>query len=90
MTFHQQITRLDRHLRLRIAAVEATARAFNERGVVEWAQRAVADAQALGRLRDRDIANLDRLERTFDDDFYRGQPSECYRGAIGTSAWHYA
>lgn len=69
----QQITRLDQRTRQRIADVAATAREFGEQGIVAWAQRAVADAQALGRLRDRDIAALERLEDTFDHDFYRKQ-----------------
>jgi len=64
--------RLDRKLRNRLSAVARKADAFGEQGIVAWAQRAAEDAQMLGRLRDRDVAALERLEDTFNGEFYSG------------------
>lgn len=74
----QNLSRLDRRIRERIERIADVAERFGENGIVDWALRATADAQALGRLRDRDIANLERIERTFDSDFYndRGNARE--------------
>lgn len=67
----QRLNAFDQRTRERLARVAATATLFGERGIVDWVERAAADAQHLGRLRDRDIANLERLEDTFNGDFYR-------------------
>jgi hypothetical protein len=70
-----EMTRYDRFdtaLRARIERVARVAERFGEYGIVEWSRRAVHDAVALGRARDRDIATLTRLEGTFADDFYSG------------------
>jgi hypothetical protein len=64
--------RFDTALRARIERVARVAERFDERGIVEWSRRAVNDALALGRARDRDIATLTRLEGTFADEFYNG------------------
>lgn len=64
--------RFDTALRARIERVARVAERFGERGIVDWSRRAVNDAVALGRARDRDIATLTRLEGTFNDDFYNG------------------
>lgn len=67
--------RFDKALRERIERVARVAERFGESGVVEWSRRAVHDAVALGRARDRDIATLTRLEGTFADDYYSGGQS---------------
>lgn len=67
----QMLDRIDRKLRNRIEKVALTAEKCGERGIVEWAVRAANDAVALGKLRDKDAATLDRLEDTFANDFYR-------------------
>jgi hypothetical protein len=64
--------RFDTALRARIERVARVAERFGERGIVEWSRRAVNDAMALGRARDRDIATLTRLEGTFSDEYYSG------------------
>lgn len=69
-----RIDRFDERTRARIERIRATAERFGERGIVDWATRAVNDAMALGRARDRDIANLTRLEKDFSSDFYNGGP----------------
>lgn len=56
----------------RIGDVIARALLNNETGVVEWAERAIADARSLDRLRDRDMKTLTRLEGIFSRDFYKG------------------
>lgn len=55
----------------RIGDVLAAALLNNEQGVVEWAERAIADANTLNRVRDRDINTLNRLEGIFSRDFYK-------------------
>lgn len=65
-------TSLEPTLIQRLYSVYDTAVRACERGVVEWVERAVDDACALGRLRDRDQSTLDRLERDFDREYYRG------------------
>lgn len=67
-----RIERFDFATRDRIERVRATAERFGENGIVNWAIRAVNDAMALGRARDRDIATLTRLEKDFSSDFYNG------------------
>jgi hypothetical protein len=64
--------RFDSALRARIERVARVAERFGENGIVDWSRRAVNDAVALGRARDRDIATLTRLEGTFNDDYYNG------------------
>lgn len=66
----RQINQLDLNVRRRVERVASTALAFGDRGIVEWAGRAVADALALGKLRDRDVATLQRLEDTYGHDYY--------------------
>lgn len=68
----EKLNRIDRKLRERLENVADKAVQFNDRGVFEWALRASNDALFLGRLRDRDVANLRRLEDTYNDDFYNG------------------
>lgn len=67
----QMLDRIDRRLRNRLEKVANTARECGESGIVDWAVRAANDAIVLGKLRDRDVATLDRLEDTFSHDFYR-------------------
>jgi hypothetical protein len=67
----QMLDKIDRKLRARIEDVALTAERCGERGIVDWAIRAANDAVALGKLRDKDKATLERLEGTFDGDFYR-------------------
>lgn len=43
-----------------------------DQGVIDWVNRALEDAKLLGRLRDKDIQTLERLERTYGSDFYNG------------------
>lgn len=66
----QMLDRVDKALRKRIERVAVKAAHAGDSGVVEWAVRATDDALALGRLRDRDRATLDRLEDTYGNDFY--------------------
>lgn len=65
------LNKLDAQLRQRIEVVYAIAERAGEQGVVSWAERAAHDANVLGRLRDRDLSTLVRLEDTFSDEFYR-------------------
>ena len=62
---------LDRATIDRINRVYEVANRFGERGVMSWAERAAADAAALNKLRERDERTLNRLEDTFNHDFYR-------------------
>jgi hypothetical protein len=71
----QNLNKIDRNLRERLEKVADKAVQYNDRGVFDWAQRAVNDALFLGRMRDRDVANLQRLEDTYNDDFYNGNAS---------------
>lgn len=71
----QNLNKIDRNLRERLENVADKAIQYNDRGVFDWAQRAVNDALFLGRMRDRDVANLQRLEDTYNDDFYNGNAS---------------
>lgn len=64
------LTRLDSDTVQRIGDVLVTAMEYNDVGVVDWASRAVHDARLIGRLRDRDIETLDRLERTYSGRYY--------------------
>ena len=66
----QMLDRVDKALRNRIERVAVRAANAGDNGVVEWAVRATDDALALGRLRDRDLATLDRLEDTYGHEFY--------------------
>jgi hypothetical protein len=66
------LNKIDQKLRKRLEFVAVKAVEFGDRGVVEWANRAAQDALFLGRMRDRDVANLQRLEATYNDDFYSG------------------
>ena len=54
----------------RLLAVLNKAARCHDVGVVEWVDRAFHDAKALGRLRDRDVEQLARLERTYNDEYY--------------------
>lgn len=67
----EMLNKIDRKLRERLEAVASKAVEFNDQGVFDWALRASSDALALGRMRDRDLANLTRLEETYNHDFYR-------------------
>lgn len=65
------MTRLNDNIIERIGDVVGAALLSNDIGVVEWAERATADAKMLGRLRDRDMNTLNRLEGIFSRDFYK-------------------
>lgn len=54
----------------RLIAVLNSAAKVNDSGVVAWVDRTFADAKMLGRLRDKDVKDLERLERTYSNDFY--------------------
>jgi hypothetical protein len=69
----QKLENIDRNLRERIAKVALVAQKCNECGIVDWAVRAANDAVMLGRVRDKDLQTLTRLEDTFADDFYRNR-----------------
>lgn len=62
----------DRNLRERVERVARTALVHNDNGIVDWAKRAVADALALGKLRDKDNETLRRLEDTYSHEYYNG------------------
>jgi hypothetical protein len=67
----QMLDKVDRKLRERLEKVTLKAAEFGDNGVVQWAARAAEDAQALGRVRDRDVKALERLEGTYNGEFYR-------------------
>lgn len=67
----QMLNRIDQALRMRVERIVDVAAQHNDNGIVAWAERAAHDALALGRLRDRDVATLERLEDTYNHDFYR-------------------
>jgi hypothetical protein len=62
--------------------VLTTALLHNEQGIIEWATRAVADAGRLNRLRDRDVATLQRLERHFNGSQFYSSYAPRSAGAI--------
>lgn len=68
----ENLNKIDRNLRKRLENVADKAVRFNDRGVFDWALRAANNAVELGRMRDRDVANLQRLENTYNDNFYNG------------------
>lgn len=75
----QMLDRIDRNTRKRVEAIAQKAATFGDNGVVEWAARAAHDAVMLGRLRDKDVEALERLEGTYSHDYYsrnseRGNP----------------
>lgn len=72
MVMFQALDRIDRNLRVRLEKVAMQAFRFGDDGIVDWAKRATNDALALGHLREKDVANLERLEDTYNHDFYRG------------------
>ena len=67
----QMLDKIDAHLRERIETVASTARVCGEHGIFDWAVRAADDALMLGKVRDKDLQTLERLEDTFNHDFYR-------------------
>lgn len=67
--FHN-LDNLDRRLRTRVEKIATIARKHNDSGIVAWAVRAADDALALGRIRDKDIATLERLEDTYGHEYY--------------------
>lgn len=67
----QMLDKIDRMVRFRLETVAETARECGEQGIVAWAVRAAEDAVALGKVRDKDMKTLERLEGTFNHDFYR-------------------
>lgn len=69
----KSLDRIDRRIRERVERIAQTALTHNEFGIVAMLERATEDALMLGRLRDRDVAALERLEDTFNHDFYRTQ-----------------
>lgn len=71
----QMLDKIDRRLRARIENVALIAERCGESGIVDWAVRAANDAVALGKLRDKDAATLDRLEGTFSNEFYSNDNS---------------
>lgn len=70
-----KLQNFDRATRARIERVADKARRFGDGGVVAWATRAAEDAIFLGRMRDKDIATLKRLEDTYGHDFYASSGS---------------
>lgn len=70
------LDKVDRDLRKRVERVADTAVQFNDKGVFDWAIRAVNDALVLGRVRDRDLEALERLENTYGHEFYRENTSQ--------------
>lgn len=65
------LNRLSNQTVLQLGDVITVATENNDHGVVDWAVRALADARAIGRLRDRDVATLQRLQEQYSHDFYR-------------------
>jgi hypothetical protein len=61
---------IDRKLRERVERIANTARKYGDTGIVAWTVRAADDALALGRIRDKDIETLRRLEDTYGHEYY--------------------
>lgn len=72
--FHN-LDNFDKRVRARVEKVVAVAEKFGDRGIVAWAVRAAEDAAVLGRIRDKDIKTLERLEDTYGHEFYRNSNS---------------
>lgn len=66
---------LDNDTVQRIGDVLMIASQHNDYGVIDWGARAIADADTTGKLRNRDVETLERLERTYNRDFYRNECS---------------
>lgn len=66
----RKLDQIDRKLRERVERIANTARNYGDSGIVAWAVRAADDAVALGRIRDKDIETLRRLEDTYGHEFY--------------------
>lgn len=69
----EMLNKIDRKLRERVEFVAKSAMQFGDNGVVEWAERAASDALFLGRIRDRDVKALERLEGTYNNGYYRNR-----------------
>jgi hypothetical protein len=72
-----KLTKLDDATVQRIGDVLVTAAQAGDLGVVAWANRAVADAKMLGRLRDKDNETLNRLERNYSGQYDYGRGCSC-------------
>jgi hypothetical protein len=53
-----------------LGQVVETACSAGDTGVIEWADRAVSDARLIGHMRQRDVETLNRLQRTYNGQFY--------------------
>lgn len=69
----QMLDKIDKAIRERVERIAKTAAQSGDRAIVEWAIRATDDALALGRIRDRDLDTLKRLEDTYGHEFYSNQ-----------------
>lgn len=69
----QMLDRIDKAIRKRVERIATVAAQSGDTGIVEWAIRATDDALVLGRLRDRDLDTLKRLEDTYGHEFYSNQ-----------------
>lgn len=65
-----KLNKIDRKLRDRVEKIATIAKQNGDDGIVAWTIRAAEDALALGRIRDKDIATLERLEDTYGHEFY--------------------
>lgn len=72
------LDRVDKALRDRVEKVARKAAEQGDQGVVEMLVRATDDALALGRMRDRDIDALNRLEDVYGHTFYNGGEAFIY------------
>lgn len=72
------LDKVDKALRERVETVAGKAVQFGDTGVVEMLVRATDDALALGRMRDRDVQALERLEDTYGHKFYNGGEAFIY------------
>lgn len=64
------LDKIDRKLRERVERIAYVAANTGDNAIVQWAVRAASDAVALGRLRDKDIETLKRLEDTYGHEYY--------------------
>lgn len=69
----QMLDKIDKAIRERVERIANTAAQTGDVAIVEWAIRATDDALALGRIRDRDLDTLKRLEDTYGHEFYSNQ-----------------
>lgn len=65
------LSALSNDLVRRMGDVLVVATEHGDHDIIDWAARAASDARLLGRLRDRDLSTLERLEKVYSSGYYR-------------------